>query len=206
MDPDTIAKQKRKRAGCIGCKLRRKKCSYEKPQCANCLRNGILCTWPELGNTKHAELFRRTNPTHRAARSAGSSKATDMSLLNTSSPSPDASTDSDSIMQLLSMVPRPLDPQMLMGNLRLPVSRRLFHHYLHRTNKVIAICQGKRNPFVAELIPMAMSSDLILDGLLACTGIHYADLAGGPVEQTTWLHYGQAIQGQKFGLTWLAEG
>ncbi|KPM42695.1 hypothetical protein AK830_g3895 [Neonectria ditissima] len=109
-------------------------------------------------------------------------------------------------MELLSMVPRPLDPQMLMGNLRLPVSRRLFHHYLHRTNKVIAICQGKRNPFVAELVPMAMSSDLILDGLLACSGIHYADLAGGPVEQTTWLHYGQAIQGQKFGLTRLAEG
>lgn len=95
---------------------------------------------------------------------------------------------------------------MLMGNLRLPNSKRLFYHYLHRTNKAIAICQGTRNPFVADLIPMAMSSDLILDSLLACSGIHYADLAGSPVEQTTWLHYGQAIQGQKFGLTRLAEG
>ncbi|KAF7556932.1 hypothetical protein G7Z17_g1055 [Cylindrodendrum hubeiense] len=188
--------------------LRRKKCSDEQPHCANCLRNGILCTWPEPGNAKHAELLRRTNPTHRATKSAGALSTVTVSTPSDVAPaSPPLPGDStDSIMELLRLVPRPLDPQMLMGNLRRPVSKRLFYHYLHRTNKAIAICQGTRNPFVADLIPMAMSNDLILDGLLACSGIHYADLAGGPVEPTTWLHYGQAIQGQKFGLTRLAEG
>lgn len=53
---------------------------------------------------------------------------------------------------------------------------------------------------------MAMSNDLILNGLLACSGIHYADLAGLPVDESTWVHYGQAIQAQKFGLTRLAQG
>ncbi|KAH6974298.1 fungal-specific transcription factor domain-containing protein [Ilyonectria sp. MPI-CAGE-AT-0026] len=208
MDADQISKPERKRAGCIGCRLRRKKCSDEKPHCANCLRNGLLCTWPEPGNTKHVELLRRTNPTHRKAKSAEPFSKTIVSTpSDMDTPSPHLHDDStDSIMELLRLVPRPLDPQMLMGNLRLPDSKRLFYHYLHRTNKAIAICQGTRNPFVADLIPMAMSSDLILDSLLACSGIHYADLAGSPVEQTTWLHYGQAIQGQKFGLTRLAEG
>ncbi|KAH7140271.1 fungal-specific transcription factor domain-containing protein [Dactylonectria estremocensis] len=213
MDVDQTPKPKRRRVGCIGCRLRRKKCSDEKPHCANCLRNAILCTWPEPGNMQHAELLRRTNPTRRkpkpgvatATSNASTPNTTTLNEANVDSPN-HPGDETDTIMELLRLVPRSLDPQMLMGNLRQPVSRRLFHHYLHRTNKAIAICQGTRNPFVADLIPMAMSNDLILDGLLACSGIHFADLAGGPVEPTTWFHYGQAVQGQKFGLTRLAEG
>ncbi|KAF4865664.1 hypothetical protein CGCSCA1_v013915 [Colletotrichum siamense] len=70
----------------------------------------------------------------------------------------------------------------------------------------MAVCQGNRNPFMAELIPMAMSNDLILHALLALSGVHQADLAGLPVDPLTWVHYGQAIQGQKFGLTLMAQG
>lgn len=112
----------------------------------------------------------------------------------------------DAITELLRLVPRSLDPLTLMGNLRLPTSRRLFRHYLEKTNKVMAVCRATSNPFVAELIPMAMSSDLVLHGLLACSGIHHADLAGVAVDEATWYHYGQAIQAQKFGLTRLAQG
>lgn len=59
---------------------------------------------------------------------------------------------------------------------------------------------------MAELIPMAMSNDLILHALLALSGVHQADLAGLPVDQLAWVHYGQAIQGQKYGLTLMAQG
>lgn len=53
---------------------------------------------------------------------------------------------------------------------------------------------------------MAMSNDLVLNGLLAFSGIHYADQTGIPVDEVTWLHYGQTVQGEKFGLTLLAQG
>ncbi|VUC35487.1 unnamed protein product [Clonostachys rosea] len=70
----------------------------------------------------------------------------------------------------------------------------------------MAIFQGSKNPFISELVPMALSNDSILDSLLAYSGIHYADHAGVPADETTWIHYGQAVQAQKFGLTWLAQG
>ncbi|KAF5495274.1 hypothetical protein CGCS363_v009056 [Colletotrichum siamense] len=70
----------------------------------------------------------------------------------------------------------------------------------------MAVCQGNRNPFLAELVPMAISNDLILHAMLALSGVHQADLAGLPVDQLTWVHYGQAIQGQKYGLTLMAQG
>ncbi|CAM1504158.1 Fc.00g017490.m01.CDS01 [Cosmosporella sp. VM-42] len=235
----TGTKQKRKRSstGCIGCRLRRKKCSEEKPHCANCVRNAILCTWPEPGNDKHAELLRRTNPTKgkpKTARptfrlpSTASTEDCDSiaprspSARSVSSRSPSFSTASNSrsdcgdrwsgldtkLIDTLKLIPRSVDPETLLGStlLREPRSKRLLHHYLHRTNKVMAGCHGDRNPYVTELIPMAMSDELVLHVLLACSGIHYAGLAGTPVDEVTWMHYGQAIQAQKFGLTQLARG
>ena len=221
---------KRRRTGCIGCRLRHKKCPEEKPQCVNCLRNGLLCTWPEPGNKRHAELLTRTNLTHRktnhchsrkrSSESASDIKPTAQELeghikstetevtkhgdTHNSSPIPILSSDNVSN----SWIPRALDPLDLVQRLRRPYSKKLLHHYVHRTTKVIALYQtsGKKNPFVAELLPMAVSSNLILDGLLACSGIHLANLVGGTVDETTWVHYGQAIQAQKFGLTTLTQG
>ena len=232
MQTDSLSKTKRPRSttGCIGCRLRRKKCSEEKPHCVNCIRNRILCTYPRVGNKKHDELLRRTNPTRRNSNSSSiksrdgkkmgedhsecSSPRTSRGSMAPSSPS---STISDTvettifdmaIIQVLNTFPRSLGAQIFSEHslLKQPASRRLFHHYLHRTYKVMAICQGTRNPFLRELIPMAMSNDLVLNGLLAFSGIHYADQTGIPVDEVTWLHYGQTVQGEKFGLTLLAQG
>ncbi|KAH8892821.1 hypothetical protein GQ53DRAFT_745851 [Thozetella sp. PMI_491] len=111
-------------------------------------------------------------------------------------------------MYPLHLIPRSLDPQMIMGNslLRQPGALRLFHHYLDRTNRALAICQDTKNPYLAELVPMAMSSQLILNGILACSGIHYSVLSGLPADESTWFHYGQAVQGAKYGLTKLMDG
>lgn len=232
MQSDSLVKTKRPRstAGCIGCRLRRKKCSEEKPHCANCVRNRILCTYPLVGNKKHDELLRRTNPTRRNSNSSTtksrdgkrtgedqsecSSPRTSRGSVAPSSPSSIVSDTLEgtlfdmAIVQVLSTFPRSLGSQIFQEHslLKQPASRRLFHHYLYRTHKVMAICQGTKNPFLRELIPMAMSNDLILNGLLAFSGIHYADLTGNRVDEVTWLHYGQTIQGEKFGLTLLAQG
>ena len=101
-----------------------------------------------------------------------------------------------------------LNPQSFTENglLRDPASRILFEHYLHRTHKIMAVCKGSRTPFVHELVPIAMSSRLVLNGLLAFSGIHYGDLIGGVNQEITWVHYGQAIQGLKYGLTQYMHG
>ncbi|CAI0646569.1 unnamed protein product [Colletotrichum noveboracense] len=208
------SKGRRSATGCIGCRLRRKKCSEEKPHCSNCLRNAILCTWPEAGNEEHAQLLRRTNPTRRRSRPSRSNRAIAGSrtegpnLLASAGPKRDEGNHERSLDGTLGTLRRSIGLDLLSarGPMRSQESRNLFHHYAYRTNKVMAICQGNRNPFLAELVPMAMSNDLILHALLALSGVHQADLAGLPVDQLTWVHYGQAIQGQKFGLTLMAQG
>ncbi len=70
----------------------------------------------------------------------------------------------------------------------------------------MAMCQGNENPFIKEVLPMAVANRVILNALLAFSGIHYADARGIPVDQMTWEHYGQAVHGQKLGLTLLSQG
>ena len=220
---DDRTKRRKATTGCIGCRLRRKKCDEEKPRCLSCLRNGLLCTWPEAGNKEHAELLRRTNSTRRRSQACkadhnstnGTSPATSSTSWSPSALSPDEESSSEeslilkqAFLEISSCVLRDLDPHTLLGNslLKQPFSRKLFHHYLHRTNKAMATCHGTDNPFLTELVPLAMSSHLILNALLACSGVHYAHLSGVSVDQATWMHYGQAIQGQKYALTQLAQG
>ena len=201
-------------SGCIGCRLRRKRCGQEKPHCVSCRRNSILCTWPEPGNRQHAELLRRTNPTRRQEKSLRLSpvdqhhmraRAHDKeSLIKTDLDTP---TDPSKTFCLPSTtLQTTLVPDALTTKMRLPESRRLFDHYLYRTNQVMAVCRAARNPFLVEIIPMAMSSDLVLHSLLACSGVHYAGLAGKSADEVTWIHYGQAVMAQKYGLTQLATG
>ncbi|KAF3798174.1 Transcriptional activator protein UGA3 [Colletotrichum gloeosporioides] len=207
------SKGRRSSAGCIGCRLRCKKCSEEKPHCTNCLRNAILCTWPEVGNREHAQLLRRTNPTRGRSRSSKSGRTITDSrvvwLQSAAVVSKDDQGDHErTLTEILGSLRRSIDLDFVSsrGPMRAPESRSLFHHYVHRTNKVMAVCQGNKNPFLAELIPMAMSNDLILHALLPLSGVHQADLSGFPVDHLTWVHYGQAIQCQKFGLTLMAQG
>jgi hypothetical protein len=211
--PETNSTPRRKRdhTGCIGCRLRRKKCSGERPRCTNCVRNCILCTWPEPGNSKHAELLKRTNPTRQRKRSVDTPQTPRRGSSFRTSVSPqcegdNATSSSELAMVSLALGLPALDVHLLPVKMKSPGSRRLFDYYLHRANKVMAICQGTSNPFVSVLIPMALSNDSILDSLLACSGIHYAHLTGVPADETTWVHYGQAIQAQKFGLTSLVQG
>jgi hypothetical protein len=62
------------------------------------------------------------------------------------------------------------------------------------------------NPFIVQLLPIAMSHDPIFQSLLAFSGIHYHYSRGTPVDETTLIHYGQAVKAQKFGITFLLAG
>lgn len=53
---------------------------------------------------------------------------------------------------------------------------------------------------------MAVSHELVLNAVLSFSGIHHADMTGVAVDETTWIHYGQAVQRQKLSITLLAQG
>lgn len=181
--------------GCIGCRLRRKKCDEARPQCLGCTRNGILCVFPEPGNVEHARLLRRTNCTRRQpVKPPLGPNSSNRSASIDEPPSPAMFRPAQCIT--------PASPY-----LRRPASQRLLHHYVHRTSKAMATCRDMKSPFLTELIPVAMANDeLVLNAILACSGIHLAALSGSAVDSTTWVHYGQAVQSQKFALTRLVQG
>lgn len=152
----------RTRTGCIGCRLRRKKCGEEKPRCAGCNRNGLLCTWPDADNSKHAELLRRTYLTCSKSQSLSLGKYNSQDVQGSFPPSRPppfpkppkfggreaANMDLDD--DISSIIPKSLNPHLpyVNGLLRQPLSRKLFNHYLHKTHKIMVICQGTKNPFI----------------------------------------------------------
>ncbi|ETS86553.1 hypothetical protein PFICI_00381 [Pestalotiopsis fici W106-1] len=195
----TGAQRQKTVTGCIGCRLRRKKCDETRPQCLGCGRNGLLCVFPEAGNEEHARLLRRTNCTRKQPVYETGKHQVDPNISHSSTRLEDLSS------------PRMLGIEQCMvpGNhhLRQPASQRLLHHYINRTSKAMATCRDVESPFLTELIPVAMANDeLVLNAILACSGIHLAALSGSVVDATTWVHYGQAVQNQKFALTQLVQG
>lgn len=54
----------RTRTGCLTCRLRRKKCTEQKPTCDGCHRNSLICSWPaSLVNANMIQLPSRSQRT-----------------------------------------------------------------------------------------------------------------------------------------------
>ncbi|KAF2796783.1 hypothetical protein K505DRAFT_372935 [Melanomma pulvis-pyrius CBS 109.77] len=53
----------RTRTGCLTCRLRRKKCTEQKPTCDGCLRNSLICTWPASLNANRIQPPSRSQRT-----------------------------------------------------------------------------------------------------------------------------------------------
>lgn len=90
--------------------------------------------------------------------------------------------------------------------LRSRESQNILEHYMCKTSKALATFHSGDTPFLTELVPVAMTSQPVLNAILASSGIHHAQFTRTPVSDATWVHYGQAIQGQKEALTQLASG
>ncbi len=91
------------------------------------------------------------------------------------------------------------------GALAHPTSRILFEYYYHKTASHVSAHPQNFNPFIKQLMPWAVSNDLILQSLLAWSGSHLS-IISTEVKETTCLHYAQAIRGIKYGLTKHAAG
>ncbi|OBT75913.1 hypothetical protein VF21_04368 [Pseudogymnoascus sp. 05NY08] len=87
-----------------------------------------------------------------------------------------------------------------------PESRFLLEHYLHRTGKLASAHIGSARPFIDSLLPVAHSSDVLLEAILTFSSSH---LAAGNCHQSLvaqFEHHAVALRALKFGVTTYANG
>lgn len=171
---------------------RRKKCDRRKPTCEACERNILICVYPQNGVCD-------ASPSQNT--SAIESRT---SLLKTSSshiftPTRGHEDRRGSLQQL-----RRTPTQLL--SLTRPESSFLHEHYLNRTAPMLSATQTGQSPFVKVLLPMAAWSDMILQGVLALSGVHFETQMPANHLVATYEHFAQALRGLKYGLTRFVSG
>ena len=85
-------------------------------------------------------------------------------------------------------------------------SKYLLDHYAHRTGKLASAHVGSFMPFTEALLPMAHSSDMILESILTFSSFHLppSNFAASAVE--AFEHQAEALRRLKRGLTEYASG
>lgn len=140
--PYKTEKAKRSKSGCLNCRIRHTKCDEHRPICNACIRNHLLCSWPDGA--------RVINPPKRAEDPSGKSRRARSSYALSPSRS-------------VSLWPR------LQGK---PAEQRLLHHYLEKSSKRLVIREKGQNPFVSYLLPLAQQNDGLLHAVFAISASH----------------------------------
>ncbi|KAE8420360.1 hypothetical protein BDV36DRAFT_249722 [Aspergillus pseudocaelatus] len=167
---------KRTKSGCLSCRVRHTKCDETKPICGGCVRNHLLCTWPNSGKTIITSA------------SAGSDR-------------PEQSQNATSLRRLspnraLSLWPR------LNGR---SGEQRLLQHYIERSAQRLVIRDVIKNPFLAYMLPLAQQNDGFLHAVFAISASHlsYDDQQSHIVALS---HYGVALRAVKYLITEYGSG
>ncbi|GFF92452.1 lysine biosynthesis regulatory protein LYS14 [Aspergillus udagawae] len=171
---------RRRSNGCIPCKMRRKKCDERKPTCVACARNVLLCAWGS------------DPPTIKPHKSGGKGLKTKSQRLVRHQSAP-KSMRSD---MALSAAPNAIHPQLAH-----PKTNFLYSFFYAQAAQTLSIKDGEGNPFVHVLMPMAATSDIVFQAMLAFSGVIYEQQHSDALATTTWEHYAQAIRSLKHTLT-----
>lgn len=203
---DKIDKIRRVKTGCLTCRSRRKKCDEKKPLCTGCIRNDLPCTWPTLIEPVVPTKMLR----QRWSRKEG--------LLPSIKPRKFSQNDRKVMISNYDNTARvPITFQLICTvdvwpdsiSLRLPnisgvfsqpFSRVLLQHYLHRTVDCLSCLDRSVTPFITDIMPIALSNNLVMQAVLALSGLHYTDTVSNALEDTTWTHYTQAVETLKVEL------
>lgn len=96
----------------------------------------------------------------------------------------------------LSAAPNVIHPQLAH-----PKTNFLYSFFYARAAQTLSIKDGESNPFVHVLMPMAATSDIVFQAMLAFSGVIYEQQHSDALATTTWEHYAQAIRSLKHTLT-----
>lgn len=189
-----ISKKRRthSKTGCITCKVRKKRCSEEKPVCSDCARLGYTCVYLPAHAAKELvqkhkeqveiELKKRTAaPTRETVVTGQPSVVLDDFLDSIVTPS--AATDL--VMPTSPYLSQPLANPVLT---RLdPVGVYLYNYYRDYLGQIISIAPTKQNYYLQIFLPMAHLHEGILYGLMAWSAHHLSiSLGGAPSQQKSY--------------------
>ncbi|RAK96976.1 Zn(II)2Cys6 transcription factor [Aspergillus ibericus CBS 121593] len=218
----------RVRTGCWSCRRRKKKCDETKPICGGCVRNKLTCQWPTIiPGSKANNLSARPEsdppgqPSEddqtRMQRGASSSTESTPSEVSPTSDSPeDTSVESGPLISTRQSQSISADSQMAVGNVlprslsmfpgHGPESYQLLSHYLATTADCMANGSTPINPFLVQIVPLAFSSDLLLQLVLTQSAAHRAFRSRRESDEVAQSHYTTALQLFRKGVTEFIDG
>ncbi|KAF4257263.1 hypothetical protein CNMCM8714_003056 [Aspergillus fumigatus] len=92
-------------------------------------------------------------------------------------------------------------PNLIHPQLAHPKTNFLYSFFYARAAQTLSIRDREGNPFVHVLMPMAATSDIVFQAMLAFSGVVYEQQHSSNLATTTWEHYAQAIRSLKHALT-----
>lgn len=209
-------KNRRTRTGCLCCRLRKKKCDERQPKCGACERNFLICTWQSKKSEVEQPRGRRC--LDKRPDSALNSIRDELGEFNdqytTSSYGDDplstgdtrhvirTSTAQESVAKsnALTIVPSPRSIDVERAT---PTQQLLHQYFLQKTANSVSAQQDRENPFITVLMPIAASSDIVQQTVMALSGAHLRNRTDAPADAALWASTYEtlAIRGLKFGLT-----
>ncbi|KAF1849018.1 uncharacterized protein K460DRAFT_280828 [Cucurbitaria berberidis CBS 394.84] len=190
----SIPYRRRTTTGCLTCRMRRKKCNEEKPNCVGCRQNKLICNWPSNDKTaKEVSLSRIRGQVGSTARNA----AVDRPILRATTPHtvlPEVIIACDQ-----NSVPHPLG---FMPGIRRASDWHLFDHYVGVTAVQLAGRLAPRNAFLSHLLPVAYQDARVVQCILALSGAQLC-FRSNQFEYNARSHYMASLRSVKHALlTW----
>lgn len=165
-------RQPRTKTGCVTCRRRKKKCDETHPNCNGCMRNGLDCSWPEVEELPKLQCLLRHGPAEiKGDKRIGSDEQSSPLGVHRVSPFTIEGVTSGSHL--------------------------LFQHYLTDTAPMIFTSVLSPNPFVTCVLPLALTSPLLMHAVLAVSSSHlsYKLAESVDIQLATRRHYVQVLQG-----------
>ncbi|RAH51104.1 Zn(II)2Cys6 transcription factor [Aspergillus brunneoviolaceus CBS 621.78] len=218
----------RVRTGCWACRRRKKKCDEAKPVCGGCVRNRLTCQWPSsvLGvpsattltawtaatptTTFCPESHAQPRPEHIARTQTRVNSNTTSGFTTTASqstatdppPTPDRTAATTALTTVGHALPRAMS---MMPNHGLD-AYQLLSHYMATTADCMANGSTPINPFLVQIVPLAFSSDLLLQLVLTQSAAHRAFRRLNDSDEVAQSHYTKALQLFRKGVTEFIDG
>ncbi|KAJ5629284.1 hypothetical protein N7528_002941 [Penicillium herquei] len=183
----------RSRSGCLSCRRRKKKCDEEKPICAACLRNNLGCVWPGSSSRDVNFAMRLQGLGTRAAIQLNEWALASGSL----HPSMPART----------IPPTPYHFALPGSIAPSPETWTLLDHYLQDTANRLTCLQDSQNPFLHTILPAAHNDELLMNSILALSGVHMMQRLpslGQEIQTLTWSSYTRALKQLRVALSTLS--
>lgn len=189
----------RSRSGCLSCRRRKKKCDETKPICAACLRNALSCVWPDTSPLAAPEVVStpqmqmQTFPAH-------SVPASDAWALAIGAPRD---------LPTITIPASPSNFPLLGSGASGSETWKLLDHYLKDTANRLACLQDSENPFLHTILPVALGDELIMNSILALSGVHMMQRLPRlnlEMQSLTWSRYTRALQQLRLALSETIDG